>query len=185
MGEPEQAALIYQAHMAFTQQRIEYWLHYNLFTWQWWLFIALLVFPVFIWRKQVDKPRLLSIITMGLMVMGTSNWMDQVGLELGWWYYPYSTIPLFPQFVPVNYSLMPIGYMMLYQRYPRWPAFILAAAITAAMFTWLFEPLFSRFGMYHLVLWKFAFSFPIYIFIAITHKWLVDKLTSIAGKSQG
>ena len=184
LGEPEQAFSIYQTHMVFTQQRIEYWLQNNLFTWQWWLLIALLILPVFLWWKVVDKKRLLSIVTMGLMVTVTSNWMDQVGSELGWWYYPYHVVPFSSQFIPVNYSLMPIGYMLLYQNYPRWPAFIAISAITAAVLTWLFEPLFSWFGMYHLVFWKFSFSFPFYVLIAFSHKWLADKLTLIANKSK-
>jgi len=184
MGEPEQAAIIYQAHMAFTQQRIDYWVQNNLFTWQWWFLVVILILPWFLWWKVVDKKRILSILSMGLVVIGTANWMDQVGNELGWWYYPYRILPFVSQFGPVNYSSMPISYMLLYQIYPRWSAFLVAAVITAAVFTWVIEPLFIWLGMYHVVFWKSSYSFLIYILIAISHKGLVDLLTVIVGKSK-
>jgi hypothetical protein len=33
----------------------ENWVHFDLFTWQWWLLLGLTIVPWFIWWKIVDK----------------------------------------------------------------------------------------------------------------------------------
>ena len=176
--------MIHELHMIFTQQRIDYWIHYNLVTWQWYFLMAILLLPWFFWWKIVDKKRLLSIIIMGLIVSVTANWMDQVGAELGWWDYAYNPLPFFPQMLPVNYTLLPIGYMLLYQYYTAWQDFIRMVLIMAAVLSWMFEPIFSWMGVYQLFTWHYSYSFPIYVFIAVSHKWLVDQAFAAAnGKS--
>lgn len=177
---PDTADLIYQANLAFTQQRVEYWLQTNIHSWQWYVLLAMLIIPYIIWWKLVDKKRLLPIVAMGLMVMTTSNWMDQVGSELGWWYYPYKTLPVFPQMIPVNYSMLPVGYMLLYQYFVPWRSYLVAATVMTAIMTWVSEPVVHWMGIYVLVSWKYSFSFPVYMVIAYTHKRIIDAIITVS-----
>ncbi|WP_094604896.1 hypothetical protein SPSIL_018310 [Sporomusa silvacetica DSM 10669] len=174
MGVPEQTWLLHDAQMDFTQLRIEHWVQYNLFTWQWWFLLAILLLPWIYWWAVVDKRRLLAIVTMGLAVSATANWMDQVGIELGWWFYSYVPTPIFPQMLPVNYTLLPIGFMLLYQYYTSWKAFIVTLLAMAAILSFGFEPLFTWMGIYQLLSWQYSYSFPIYILIGASHKYIVD-----------
>lgn len=182
---PEMARALFEANMAFTQQRVDYWLHYNLYTWQWYVLLAMLILPYVIWWKLVDKKRLLPIVAMGLMVMTTANWMDQVGSELGWWYYPYKTIPIFPQMIPVNYAMLPVGYMLLYQWFVPWKKYMIAAAVMSAIMTWISEPVVVWMGIYQVISWDYSYSFPIYMGIAYTHKRIVDAIIEYSNSRKG
>lgn len=181
---PEDTNLLYNAHMAFTQLRIEHWLQNNLYSWQWYFLLAMLVIPWIVWWKLVDKKRLVPIIAIGLMVLSTANWMDQVGVEFGWWTYPYKTIPIFPQMIPVNYSMLPVGYMLLYQWYTPWRSYMVAATVLSAIMSWVAEPVIVWMGIYHLQSWHYSFSFPIYIVIAYTHKRIVDAAIEISNNQR-
>lgn len=179
---PEEFTALFNTHMAYTRQRVEFWLQHDMHSWQWYALLAMLIIPYIIWWKLVDRKRLLPIVTIGLMVMTTANWMDQVGSELGWWTYAYKTIPVFPQMIPVNYAMLPVGYMLLYQWFVPWRRYVIAATVMSAIMTWISEPVVHWMGIYYLLSWKYSYSFPIYIVIACTHKWIVDACISV-GKS--
>lgn len=178
---PEAAGAMFEAQLAYTELRIDYWLHNNLFSWQWYVLLAMLVIPYIVWWLLVDKKRLLPIVTMGLMVTTTANWMDQVGSELGWWSYAYKTIPIFPQMIPVNYAMLPVGYMLLYQWFVPWRRYLIAATVMCAVMTWISEPVVVWMGIYQLNTWHYSFSFPIYMVIAYTHKRIIDWLITKSG----
>lgn len=171
---------IFNTHMAFSQQRIEFWLQHDLYSWQWYVLLAMLIIPYIIWWKLVDKKRLLPIVTMGLMVISTANWMDQVGTELGWWTYVHKTIPIFPQMIPVNYSMMPVGYMLVYQYFVPWRQYMIAMIVMTSIMTWIAEPVVTWMGIYYPISWKYSFSFPVYMAIAYTHKRIVDAIVTIS-----
>ena len=164
--------------------RLEVWLNDTLWTWQWWILILLLLLPWIVWWRIVDKRRLAEICLLGMFVLATVSWMDELGTELMLWYYPYKIIPWYPQLVPVNYSVLPISFMLIYQYTPRWSAYIKAMTILAALFSWVAEPALQYMGIYQLIKWKVVYSFPLYLLIAISHRWLLEIILGITRKNR-
>lgn len=178
LAVPESARQILQMHEVFSNFRKEAWSADVLWSWQWWLLLALLFLPWMVWWRLVDKRRLTEICLLGMFVLATASWMDELGTDLILWYYPFKIIPWYPQLVPINYSVMPITYMLIYQYTPKWSVYVIAMAVMAALYSWIAEPALEFLGMYQVITWKFSYSFPLYLLIAVSHRWLLGKIMS-------
>lgn len=178
----DSAINIVQLQSVFTAMRMEQWLQDCLFTWQWWLLLALFVAPWIVWGILVDKKRFTVIILLGMFVLATVSWMDDLGTDLTLWYYPYKLLPVYPQLVPINYAVLPVIYMLVYQYFPLWPSYIKAIIIMALIFAFVAEPALDYLGMYKMLKWQYYYSLPIYLLIGFSFKWLVEKIFTINKK---
>jgi hypothetical protein len=149
---------------------IEYWEKYVFNTWQWWLNIATLLLPLILWWKLVDKKRLLEISVYGFFASVTAVFFDMIGETLVLWDYPYLVIPMDYILIDTDYSILPIAYMLIYQYFPSWKGFIIANTVLSALFSFVAEPLLVLLGLYEIHGWKYIYSFPIYVAIAILCK---------------
>lgn len=76
------------------------WRTQVVFTWQWWLQLALTIIPVSAWiilRKSDSTGRLLYA---AFFVILASSLTDFVGNSFGLWYYALKLAPVFPPFFP-------------------------------------------------------------------------------------
>ncbi|HWR44022.1 CBO0543 family protein [Sporomusa sp.] len=168
-----------------TYARIDNWLDTDFNTFNWWLQIALAVFCLVVWWRLVDKKRLLELTFYGFTIMTVSIWLDQVGYELGLWYYPVDLIPVFPPSTAIDYVMLPVTYALIYQYCQNWKSFIPAICLMAGVFSFVLEPLLDKFGFYVIIKWKFYYGFPIYIAIGLVLKSVVDKMKAIIACHQG
>lgn len=155
---------------------IEHWLNKEFLTWVWWVGIACVIIPMILWIIKVDKKRLLEICVYGLIVNVTCIFLDVTGSEFVWWEYPVHILPQVPLLFPVDFVILPVVYMLIYQRYSKWWPYLLASAIAAAILAFVFEPLAVLIGQYKLIIWKYVYSFPIYIGIAAFSKFVTQAL---------
>ncbi|MEQ8174663.1 MAG: CBO0543 family protein [Syntrophomonadaceae bacterium] len=166
--------LISSIEQQLTHLRIQNWLHHDLFTWQWWLLLAVLTIPWYFWWKRVDRTRLLEITLIGMLVFIISSYLDAVLSELGLWEYHYWVIPLWPRLIPADWSVLPITYMFVYQKYSSsWKRFIIAMTVTSALYSFGGESFLVWIDVYELHSWRHYYSFPIYLAIGILIKWVV------------
>jgi hypothetical protein len=161
---------------------IEHWLTKEVFTWVWWIGIATLVIPFIIWLIVVDKKRMLEICVFGLIVNVSSIFLDVVGSEFVLWEYPVHILPQLPLLFPVDLVILPVVYMIVYQKYSKWWPYLITSAIAAAVLAFCFEPLAVLAGQYKLIIWKYYFSFPIYIMVAAFSKLVVQGLLAVQKK---
>lgn len=167
-----------------TYARIDKWLDTEFNTLGWWFLIALAVVSLVIWWKLVDKKRLLELSYYGFIIMTIDIWLDQVGYELGLWYYPVDIIPVFPPSTSIDYVMLPIIYALVYQYCRSWKAFTQATILMACVLSFAIEPLLAKFGFYVLIKWKFFYGFPVYITIGIVVKSVVNKIQEIVVRHQ-
>ena len=52
--------------------------------------------------------------------------------------------------------------------------FLIAMIIASAVFSFMVEPIFEYAGLYTTYTWKYYYSFPIYILMALFSKWLMQ-----------
>lgn len=162
-----------------TYARIDKWLDTELNTFGWWFLIALAVISLVVWWKLVDKRRLLELTFYGFMIMTIDIWFDEVGYELGLWYYPTDIIPVFPPSTSIDYIALPVVYALGYQYCNSWKSYIIVILLMAGVFSFVMEPLLVKFGFYVLVKWKYYYGFPIYILIGVVMKIIVGKIKVI------
>jgi hypothetical protein len=159
-----------------TEMKNEYWLHHDLFTFQWWLLLIIFILPWILWWKYVDKNKVKEILLFGCLLMLLVGLMDDIGVNAHLWSYPYNLVQLIPRLAPIDYGILIVIHMTVYQYFPKWKSFIIANIVMAAIFTFLFEPLTVWLGIYKLDNWKYIYSFPIYVSKAVFVKWLVKRL---------
>ncbi len=163
-------------HEQLSDLRLEYFLNQNLFTFQWWILLIALIVPWIIWWKFVDRKRIFRILLYGALLMNLVIMLDDLGVENHLWSYPYQLVPMMPRLVAIDQGIIVVFHMFLYQYFGKWKTFILANAILAFVFSFIFEPLTVWLGIYEMENWRYMYSFPIYILKAILIKWLVDGL---------
>ncbi len=179
---PESSLKIVQTQSVFTDMRLEQWLADTLFTWQWWLLLALFIVPWILWCCVIDKKRITAITLLGMFMLATASWMDDLGTDLVLWYYPYKLLPIYPQLIPINYAVLPVTYMLIYQYFLSWHSYIKAMVIMATLFSFVAEPALDYLGMYKMLSWHYYYSCPIYVLLAIIFRWLVEKILAINKK---
>lgn len=173
---------IIKLQQQLTTLNYQHWLKEELFSWVWWLGVfSMVVFPL-VWWKLVDKKRVLEIGFFGSLICITALYLDVVGSEYLLWFYAIRIIPQTAFLCPVDFVCYPVAMMLLYQKYNKWRQYLVASTVAAAIFAFVIEPLDVLIGQYVLISWRFIYSFPIYILIAVFCKLLVKKFKWIENK---
>ena len=141
---------------------LKVWLTQVLFSWRWWIGLALTILPWLIWVKVRDKKDTVRLLFIGLIVMIITVFMDYIGINYGLWYYEWKVSPISNSFFPCNYTLFPITIMLLLQNKPQISAFI-KAVFFSFVCSFIGEPFFIWLNMYHMTKWNHWYSFIIYI----------------------
>jgi len=68
-------------------------------------------------------------------------------------------------------------------QYKAWKPFLFASTILALALAFVAEPLAVYIKQYQLISWKFIYSFPLYIVLAVLGKLVADKLLSLQNQS--
>lgn len=178
MNGSEMIEKIIQNKIMYRQLSIEHWIKFEAFTWQWWLGIAFVIIPLLVWWKLVNRQRILEIVVFGFMLNFLATFLDVTGSELVLWNYVIRILPQIPLLFPVDYILVPITYMLIYQRYKAWKQFLFASTIAALALSFVAEPLAVYINQYQLISWHYIYSFPIYVLIAILGKLFTNKMLS-------
>lgn len=166
-----------------TQMRIENWLGEGLGSWRWWTLVILLIFPWFPWFKLAHKKQLSELTLFGLIVMILAITLDELGFELSLWNYPVDVIPLLPRLSSVDYAVVPVIYMLIYQYFPTWKSFFWTLAVVSAVFSFVVEPIIAYLGFYVLIKWLHCYSFIIYIIMGSLARWIARKIIDITQKA--
>jgi len=162
--------VILELQRQLRDKSISYWTEHVFNTWQWWLNIATLILPLILWWKLVDKKRLMEIVIYGFLASAFAVFFDITGETMVLWEYPYLVFPMDYILIDTDYSVLPIAYMLVYQYFSSWKGFISANIVLSAIFSFLAEPLLVWMGLYEIHGWKYIYSFPIYVAIAIVSK---------------
>ena len=162
----------------------KHYIDHELFSPTWWLTVVLLIVPLVVWWKMADKRRLLELCVFGLLVNVASSFLDVAGSEYVLWDYPVHTLPQISLLIPVDYVIVPVVGMMIYQKFPKWKGFLLACTVAGFAMSFLCEPFAVFIGLYKLILWRYVYSFPIYILIYLAAKLMTGKLADAQAKSK-
>ncbi|PWW02811.1 hypothetical protein DFQ01_10888 [Paenibacillus cellulosilyticus] len=159
-----------------SELRKQYFYHHDLFSFQWWLLLVIAVIPWIIWCRLVDKSKLREILLFGSIISIIVVLLDDTGGELGLWSYPYQLIRLMPRLHPVDFAVLPVCHMLIYQYFRSWKSFVIANVMMSAVFSFVAEPLLVWLHIYDLDKWKYIYSFPVYIAKALLVKWIVEMI---------
>ena len=172
-----------QVQWKLTTTRFEEWFESDLFTFNWWMMLALFIICTYLWWKLTDKSRLKEIVLYAGLVIIMIIILDELGEELSLWVYTTDIFPIFPPITAIDISCMPMIYSLIYQCFRTWKSFIIATIVMATVFCLVFEPIFVWSGIYIMLKWESYYGFPIYISIALISKAVVNKAYYVSKES--
>jgi hypothetical protein len=153
---------------------LEYWLHNNLFSFDWWLILVSIIGISIIWWIFLDKSRIFEILTYGLMIAVIATFFDIIGVNFLLFGYPNSLLPITPSIVPYV-TVLPMIYMFLYQTCTNWKWFIIGNVVLAVVFAFVVEPILIWMEIYEYNKWNYFYSFLVYLIMGMSIKWLMTK----------
>jgi hypothetical protein len=163
-----------KSRIALRDINLKVWMETNLFSIVWWFMLILFFGLWFLWWKLVDKTRLLEIIAYGLMVTVLTSIIDVIAVDYNLWGYPNKLIPVVPPLLLDDLCLFPVIYMLIYQYFPSWKSFSIAMSFTALLLAIVVGPIAVWLDIFQLNKWKYIYFFPLYFFIAIILKWIME-----------
>lgn len=157
-----------------TNLRIKEWMLNDFLTLKWCLLIIMILGVPLLWWRMVNKTTAkrtcLYAGVAATMAMGVFEW----GTELTLWEYPISVIPIFPPLSSLNLISLPLVYSLAYQHYIKWQTFTTATAIITAVVCFLLQPALVWAGYFELLHWRYYYSFPLYLLVALSAKVATD-----------
>ncbi|WP_069202076.1 CBO0543 family protein [Cohnella panacarvi] len=174
-----------RVHKELTELRHEFWLQHDLFSAQWWLLLAVLVISWYVWWRLVDKRKLMEIVLYGVMMSYLIFIWDQLGYELNLWLYSRKLFRVIPQAESLDWGILPILHMLVFQYFRSWRSYILVNIVMAAVMAFVYEPLSIGIGIYSMLNWEYVYSFPLYVAKAAIIKRLVEAVARKQGRSDG
>lgn len=147
------------------------WMKGTIFTWHWWLLVALTVLPWVFWIFWHKKDSTNRLLYAGFFSILVAKLLDVLGATFGFWEYTAKVIPLMPPLFPWDSTLMPVTVMTFIQYKPKISPYIKAITF-AAIASFVMEPAAVWLGLYKPLLWKHIYSFPIFAVIYLAANWL-------------
>ena len=140
------------------------WSAEMIFTWHWWLDVALAVLPWVLWIIIHDKKNTRRLLGAGLCTALIATLLDMIGVTQGGWNYNTLLLPYFAEYLPWDLCVMPVTAMLFYQFFPKINPWLKGAVfgVTAA---YIVEPVFIWLGVYEPAGWEHHYSLPIYFAI--------------------
>lgn len=159
------------------------WAQQMVFTWHWWLDVALALLPWILWIIVHDRKKTHSLIYAGLFAAFLATILDMAGVSQGGWSYNTWLLPFAPEYLPWDWTIMPVTAMLFYQYWPRMTARVsrvwrflrspwIAGLVFGAIAAYAVEPIFILLGVYEQSGWEHHYSLPIYFAIYMAG-WLL------------
>ena len=172
------------------QTRLELWGYQltewqtNLFTIRWWFVIASITAAYAIWWKYVDKSRLTQILLFGSFIAVFRIILDDAGASSALWVYSVKPLPLGHALFLNDLTIVPLGFMLVYQYGYTWIKFLLWAFITEVGYSFVFLPLLAKFDILRLYNWQFYYTFFIMLIASSVMRAILLTVIAIQQKHE-
>ena len=167
---------IYNLVAEANQKMYQLWITKIVFSWRWWLNLAITILPWIIWIKFRDKEKTFQLLFVGLVVVIVTNSLDNIGNNLNLWQYDWKVTPFTLAFVPWDFTLFPFAIMSILQIKPKISPYIKAVFFSFST-AFVFEPIYSWIGLYQPIHWKYWYSFIIYIPLYLVFNKIYNEVT--------
>ena len=149
---------------------VEAVLNVFIFTWQWWIALAMIVVPWTIWVIFRNRESSARIFSAGLLVMVLSEILDTFGVSFGKWAYPVKVIPVATLNFSFRLSVLPVVLMLLLQYKPQINPFI-KAFFFGGIGAYVGMPLLAMIDLYKKMDWAYTYSFLILTSFYLLAHW--------------
>jgi hypothetical protein len=147
-----------------------------IFTWQWWVALAMIVIPWVLWLIVRNRESSARIFSAGLLMMVLSEILDTVGVTFGKWAYPVKVIPVATINFSFRLSVLPVILMLFLQYKPHINPFI-KAILFGGLGAYVGMPILNMIDLYKKIDWAYTYSFFILTVFYLLSHWLSHRDT--------
>ncbi|MEY8346446.1 CBO0543 family protein [Niallia circulans] len=176
-----------QLETEYTKEWFDYWLEYSsLNDWQFWIVLLLLILPLITLYNFIDKRKALLIGFYGYNVHVFFTYIDALGANNAYWFYPYKVFPLLASNFTLDVSLVPISYMFIFQWTLNYKKnYYFHMTFLSAAFAFIFKPLMSILNLFELDKGaNYLHLFVGYIIVGLVSKWVTNLFVYFQNKVQ-
>jgi len=154
---------------------VEIYKEHILFTWRWWLVLALATVPWILWFRYRPKTGWGPLLLAGSAVHIIAAFLDSMGVAYGLWSYPIIVLPyLHTYYIPWDFTVLPVLTMFMLQYKKNTPSYI-KGIIFSIFCSYVAEPLLVWMKIYTPIKWEHYYGLPIYFLIFM----IADKVHKI------
>ncbi|MBC9786140.1 hypothetical protein H1S01_16865 [Heliobacterium chlorum] len=158
--------IIQQTRETLGQLVVIRYLSDELFSFNWWFLLAILIGTYVVWWKLIDKNRLMELLLFGSFIAVSVTFVEGFGTTIGLWGYKYKLVPVVPSLFPFDYTLIPILHLLTYQHTTSWKSYFITSTIVSAVYSFAFSPLLVWMGIMHIEHWRHYYHFIILLTIS-------------------
>ncbi|MZP28296.1 hypothetical protein GTO91_00975 [Heliobacterium undosum] len=162
----ENYELIQQTREGLSALVLSRYLSTELFTFNWWFLLAILIGTYALWWKIIEKKRLLELLLFGSFIAVSVGFVEGIGTTSGIWGYKYKLVPIVPSLFPFDYTLVPIIYMTIYQYTTSWRTYFTTTSVASALYAFGFNPLLVSMDILHIEHWNHIYNFILLLTIS-------------------
>ncbi|WP_223594777.1 CBO0543 family protein [Neobacillus bataviensis] len=171
-----------ELHKSLNQIQKEYWIHTDLFSFQWWV-IAVVNFGLFfLFIVLIDRQRILPITIAFLVAFIIVGTLDETGVKFNLWEYPHQLLFFTARFNAADFGIVPSLVALLYQYCSKWKPYIIGNPLLSALISFVGATLFSKMDIYKLLNWNYFYSFLVSLVSLIVIKAIVDLIVKKSKK---
>jgi hypothetical protein len=144
-----------------------------IFTWRWWLGVAMIVIPWIVWFIFRDRKSTGRLLCAGFFVMIFSAVLDTLGIEFGLWAYPVKVVPSPTLSFSFRLSVLPVLAMFFIQIKPKVNP-IIKSITYSGISAYVGLPLLASIHLYKKLNWAYTYSFFILSVMYLVAHWLYN-----------
>lgn len=150
--------IIYQLRMELWQALLADW-KADMTTVKYWGMVSFIVLTYVAWYLLTDKRRLVDLLLYGSLVAVMRELIDLGGVTAGLWYYKIRLLPLSPSVLLMDWTVMPLTYMLVQQFSPNWRRFFVLNAVGTGLISGVLMPALSALDIIQLMRWNYLYIF--------------------------
>jgi hypothetical protein len=154
----------------------QYWLHDNLFTWQWWILLIATILPWFIWGRLIKKQYRLHVLAFALLIGIISSILDVIGADILLWGYPIKLLFMVPPLFPADLTIIPVIFSLVYYYKHTWKSYTGYIIIVSFLFSYVIEPIFEWADMYRNHQFPHWISLIGFVLISLVVRWFLERI---------
>lgn len=170
--------MIHQARLELWGYQLTEW-RMNLFTPRWWVVIASIAAAYAIWWRYADKRRLTQLLLFGSFIAVFRVIMDDAGASGALWVYSVKPLPLGHALFLNDLTVVPLGFMLVYQYCNTWKKFLLWTVIAEALYSFILLPLLVNYDLLRLYGWHYYYTFFIMLAAATVMRAILLKVLEV------
>jgi hypothetical protein len=116
------------------KQILNRWLNQELFTFEWFFMLFIVVGCYFLFFYLLDKKRIVEILLYGSLVSVTFVVYDSIGGFFGFWGEKISLSPIYPNYFGGNLTVAPLIAMIIYQFKSPWDSYLRWSILFSVIF---------------------------------------------------